>query len=217
MDAVKAVDWVMRLHPRALEAIRLREWVAAHCGLNPHIAAPLDPNAKLTAERDKLRGKVADLERQCRDLQQRAVALEQRAKAQPALAVAQVVSVAAPAKAKRKYNRKARRKPRIPAQSMRNDTERQQHAAAMRVWRDKKNAYAAWSPQYADLARALDQLAADRAQPRRDPTKRGERMIYRLRTGMRGLDIVTTDLRDVVALAERVPVGPPAAGHMPRA
>jgi hypothetical protein len=31
-------------------------------------------------------------------------------------------------------------------------------------------------------------------------------MIYRLRTGMRGLDIVTTDLRDVVALAERVPV-----------
>jgi hypothetical protein len=32
----------------------LRVWIAAHCGLNPHAAKPLDPDAPLVAERDKL-------------------------------------------------------------------------------------------------------------------------------------------------------------------
>jgi chromosome segregation ATPase len=47
---------------RNLDHIALREWVAAHCGLNPHAAGPLDPDAPLVAERDKLRAKVTDLQ-----------------------------------------------------------------------------------------------------------------------------------------------------------
>ncbi len=39
----------------------MREFVAAHCGLNPNIAGPLDPNADIVAERDRLRAKVATL------------------------------------------------------------------------------------------------------------------------------------------------------------
>jgi hypothetical protein len=46
---------------RNLDHIALREWVAAHCGLNPHAAGPLDPDGKLVAERDKLRATVAAL------------------------------------------------------------------------------------------------------------------------------------------------------------
>jgi hypothetical protein len=37
----------------------LRVWIAAHCGLNPHAAGPLDPDAKLIAERDKLAASLA--------------------------------------------------------------------------------------------------------------------------------------------------------------
>jgi hypothetical protein len=42
--------------------LTLREFVAAHCGLNPNVAAPLDPSAKLAAEVARLQAKVADLQ-----------------------------------------------------------------------------------------------------------------------------------------------------------
>jgi hypothetical protein len=39
----------------------LRPWIAAHCGLNPHAAGPIDPDAAVIAERDKLAATVAAL------------------------------------------------------------------------------------------------------------------------------------------------------------
>jgi hypothetical protein len=47
--------------PRNLDLEALRVWIAAHCGLNPHAAGPLDPDAKLVADRDKLKATVAGL------------------------------------------------------------------------------------------------------------------------------------------------------------
>jgi hypothetical protein len=44
---------------QSLDLIGLKEWIAAHCGLNPHAAGTLDPDAKLIAERDKLRASLA--------------------------------------------------------------------------------------------------------------------------------------------------------------
>jgi hypothetical protein len=61
LEAIKAIDRLCAVS-RNLDHIALREWVAAHCGLNPHAAGPLDPDAPLIAERDKLRAKVTDLQ-----------------------------------------------------------------------------------------------------------------------------------------------------------
>ena len=61
-EAVQAADRLGRAWPRNLDVVTLREFVAAHCGLNPNVAAPLDPNAKLAAEVTRLQAKVADLE-----------------------------------------------------------------------------------------------------------------------------------------------------------
>ena len=61
LEAIKAIDRLCAVS-RNLDHIGLRDWIAAHCGLNPHAAKPLDPDAPLVAERDKLRGKVADLQ-----------------------------------------------------------------------------------------------------------------------------------------------------------
>ena len=60
LEAIKAIDRLCAVS-RNLDHIALREWVAAHCGLNPHAAGPLDPDAPLLAERDKLKAAVAAL------------------------------------------------------------------------------------------------------------------------------------------------------------
>jgi chromosome segregation ATPase len=62
LEAIKAIDRLCRAAPRNLDLDALREWIAAHCGLNPHAAKPLDPDAPLVAERDKIRATVADLQ-----------------------------------------------------------------------------------------------------------------------------------------------------------
>ena len=59
---MQAADRLSRSWPRNLDVVTLREFVAAHCGLNPAVAAPLDPNAKLAAEVTRLQAKVADLQ-----------------------------------------------------------------------------------------------------------------------------------------------------------
>jgi hypothetical protein len=61
LEAIKAIERLCRAAPRNLDLDALRVWIAAHCGLNPHAAAPLDPDAPLLAERDKLRATVAGL------------------------------------------------------------------------------------------------------------------------------------------------------------
>ena len=61
LEAIKAIDRLCAVS-RNLDHIALREWVAAHCGLNPHAAGPLDPDRAIVAERDKLRAKVTDLQ-----------------------------------------------------------------------------------------------------------------------------------------------------------
>jgi hypothetical protein len=58
LEAIKAIDRLCAVS-RNLDHIALREWVAAHCGLNPHAAKPLDPDAPLIAERDKLAASLA--------------------------------------------------------------------------------------------------------------------------------------------------------------
>jgi hypothetical protein len=60
LEAIKAIDRLCAVS-RNLDHIGLREWIAAHCGLDPHAAKPLDPDAPLVAERDKLRATVAAL------------------------------------------------------------------------------------------------------------------------------------------------------------
>jgi type II secretory pathway component HofQ len=62
LEAIKAIERLCRAAPRNLDLDALRVWIAAHCGLNPHAAKPLDPDAPLVAERDKLSAKVADLQ-----------------------------------------------------------------------------------------------------------------------------------------------------------
>jgi hypothetical protein len=59
LEAIKAIDRLCRAAPRNLDLDALRVWIAAHCGLNPHAAKPLDPDAKLVAERDKLAASLA--------------------------------------------------------------------------------------------------------------------------------------------------------------
>jgi hypothetical protein len=61
LEAIKAIDRLCRAAPRNRDLDALRIWIAAHCGLNPHAAGPLDPDAPLLAERDKLRATVAAL------------------------------------------------------------------------------------------------------------------------------------------------------------
>jgi hypothetical protein len=61
LEAIKAIDRLCRAAPRNLDLDALRVWIAAHCGLNPHAAKPLDPDAPLLAERDKLKATVAGL------------------------------------------------------------------------------------------------------------------------------------------------------------
>ena len=62
LEAIKAIDRLAFSWSRNPDVIALRPWIAAHCGLNPHAAKPLDPDAPLLAERDKLCAKVADLQ-----------------------------------------------------------------------------------------------------------------------------------------------------------
>jgi hypothetical protein len=59
LEAIKAIDRLCRAAPRNLDLEALRVWIAAHCGLNPHAAGSLDPDAKLVAERDKLAASLA--------------------------------------------------------------------------------------------------------------------------------------------------------------
>jgi septal ring factor EnvC (AmiA/AmiB activator) len=59
LEAIKAIDRLCRAAPRNLDLDALRVWIAAHCGLNPHAAKPLDPDAPLLAARDKLAATLA--------------------------------------------------------------------------------------------------------------------------------------------------------------
>jgi hypothetical protein len=61
LEAIKAIERLCRAAPRNLDLDALRVWIAAHCGLNPHAAGTLDPDAPLLAERDKLRATVGAL------------------------------------------------------------------------------------------------------------------------------------------------------------
>ena len=73
LEAIKAIDRLCAVS-RNLDHIGLREWIAAHCGLNPHAAGTLDPDAKLIAERDKLAASLAAM----RDKADRLAASETR-------------------------------------------------------------------------------------------------------------------------------------------
>jgi hypothetical protein len=53
LEAVKAIERLCRAAPRNLDLEALRVWIAGHCGLNPHAAGPLDPDAPLLAERSE--------------------------------------------------------------------------------------------------------------------------------------------------------------------
>jgi hypothetical protein len=71
LEAVKAIERLCRAAPRNLDLEALRVWIAGHCGLNPHAAGPLDPDAPLLAERDKLAASLAAM----RDKAERLAAL----------------------------------------------------------------------------------------------------------------------------------------------
>ena len=60
LEAIKAIDRLCAVS-RNLDHIGLREWIAAHCGLNPYAAKPLDPDPAIVADRDTLRATVAAL------------------------------------------------------------------------------------------------------------------------------------------------------------
>jgi hypothetical protein len=60
LEAIKAIDRLCAVS-RNLDHIGLREWIAAHCGLNPHAAKPLDPDAAVIVECERLRATVAAL------------------------------------------------------------------------------------------------------------------------------------------------------------
>jgi hypothetical protein len=77
LEAIKAIDRLAFSWSRNPDVIALRPWIAAHCGLNPHAAKPLDPDAALVAERDTLRATVAAL----RDKADRLATLLEAAKA----------------------------------------------------------------------------------------------------------------------------------------
>jgi hypothetical protein len=62
LEAIKAIDRLAFSWSRNPDVIALRPWIAAHCGLNPNAAGPLDPDPAIVAERDTLRAKVADLQ-----------------------------------------------------------------------------------------------------------------------------------------------------------
>ena len=52
--------------------------MARHTGRNPHIAGPLDPNAAIVADRDKLRARAAELKDKLAAAIDRAMIAEQR-------------------------------------------------------------------------------------------------------------------------------------------
>ena len=78
LEAIKAIDRLCAVS-RNLDHIALREWVAVHCGLNPHAAGPLDPDPAIIAERDKLRATVASLRNRLEAADARAKAAESKA------------------------------------------------------------------------------------------------------------------------------------------
>ena len=62
LEAIKAIDRLAFAWSRNPDVIALKPWIAAHCGLNPHAAGPLDPDSAVVAECERLRAKVADLQ-----------------------------------------------------------------------------------------------------------------------------------------------------------
>jgi len=72
-----AIDRLAFSWSRNPDVIALRPWIAAHCGLNPNAAGPLDPDPAIVAERDTLRATVAAL----RDKADRLTALLEAKKA----------------------------------------------------------------------------------------------------------------------------------------
>ena len=79
LEAIKAIDRLAFAWSRNPDVIALKPWIAAHCGLNPHAAGPLDPDAPLVAERDKLRATVASLRERLEAADARAKAAESKA------------------------------------------------------------------------------------------------------------------------------------------
>ena len=78
LEAIKAIDRLAFAWSRNPDVIALRPWIAAHCGLNPHAAGPLDPDSKLVADLERERDKVASLEARVATLQYRLQDLESR-------------------------------------------------------------------------------------------------------------------------------------------
>jgi hypothetical protein len=77
LEAIKAIDRLCAVS-RNLDHIGLRDWIAAHCGLNPHAAKPLDPDAAIVAERDNIRATVGALRDKADRLAARLQDLESR-------------------------------------------------------------------------------------------------------------------------------------------
>jgi hypothetical protein len=61
LEAIKAIDRLAFAWSRNPDVIALRPWIAAHCGLNPNAAGPLDPDAAVVAECERSRATVAAL------------------------------------------------------------------------------------------------------------------------------------------------------------
>jgi len=73
-----AIDRLAFSWSRNPDVIALRPWIAAHCGLNPNAAGPLDPDPAIVAERDTLRATVAALRDKADRLAARLQDLESR-------------------------------------------------------------------------------------------------------------------------------------------
>jgi len=127
LEAIKAIDRLCRAAPRNLDLEALRHWIAAHCGLNPHAAGPLDPDPALAAECDRLRLQVATVQDKADKLAARLQVADGK------LGEARSRAKVAKNEAKKERNKRLRRD--NAAQSPDNE--------AAQVAKDKRNAYMA--------------------------------------------------------------------------
>ena len=127
LEAIKAIDRLAFAWSRNPDVIALKPWIAAHCGLNPHAAGPLDPDSAVVAECERLRAKVADLQDKL------AAAAARLQVADTKLGEARSRAKVAKNEAKKERNKRLRRD--NAAQSPDNE--------AAQVAKDKRNAYMA--------------------------------------------------------------------------
>ena len=125
LEAIKAIDRLAFAWSQNPDVIALKPWIAAHCGLNPHAAGPLDPDSAVVAECERLRAKVADLQDKL------AAAAARLQVADTKLGEARSRAKVAKNEAKKERNKRLRRD--NAAQSPDNE--------AAQVAKDKRNAY----------------------------------------------------------------------------